>query len=283
MKYIHLECLRSWIKQRINIFTTPISFVITWKSFNCELCHDPYPFAVYYNGTIYEFIKHKVPKRPYIILEHSSKESQSIIVISFNTKKTLRIGRHIDNDIRINDLSVSRYQATLRWKNASVYLEDKNSKFGTQILIQQPHIVIPEELWRVQYEQIIMEFYVEKSWSLFSYFFNPKAKKKLNENVSITPERCLPSEGKHKVLVIKRGNYKKFIRKEEKIKRAITPNMGRSMTFGKRSVLKDIKNCFMSKCDEHPKIRKMATRISENFVIRKLMGDNADEDRKSVV
>ena len=94
MKYIHLECLRAWIKQRVEIKEKQSTTIITWKSLNCELCKSPYPFAVYFNGHIYELINYKKPIPPYAIFEHYTKEgsdSTGICIITFSTKQELRI------------------------------------------------------------------------------------------------------------------------------------------------------------------------------------------------
>lgn len=50
-------------------------------------------------------------------------------------KSFVRLGRGNDNDIRVNDISVSRIHAFIRRdsKDNSIYLEDNTSKFGTLV------------------------------------------------------------------------------------------------------------------------------------------------------
>ncbi len=94
MKYIHLECLRTWMMQRVEVKERQSTTLISWKSLNCELCKTPYPFAVYFNGHIYELLRYKKPTPPYAILEHYTKEggdSNGICILTFAHKKTLRI------------------------------------------------------------------------------------------------------------------------------------------------------------------------------------------------
>lgn len=45
----------------------------------------------------------------------------------------LKIGRAPDNDIVLNDLSVSRYHAFLEWQEGKVHLVDLGSKAGTHL------------------------------------------------------------------------------------------------------------------------------------------------------
>lgn len=58
-----------------------------------------------------------------------------------STKSTIKIGRGVDTDLRINDISVSRVHAMIKLENGAFYLEDNNSKFGTLILIKEPIIL----------------------------------------------------------------------------------------------------------------------------------------------
>ncbi len=47
-------------------------------------------------------------------------------------------GRYLDCDLRINDISVSRFHAKIKMSQNKVSIEDLESKFGTLILIQNP-------------------------------------------------------------------------------------------------------------------------------------------------
>ena len=50
--------------------------------------------------------------------------------------KTFKLGRGHDSDLRINDISVSRCHAVIKFKNDGFYLTDNMSKFGTLVLIR---------------------------------------------------------------------------------------------------------------------------------------------------
>lgn len=51
-------------------------------------------------------------------------------------KKAFKIGRGHDSDLRVNDISVSRCHAAIKFENNSFYLKDEMSKFGTLVLIR---------------------------------------------------------------------------------------------------------------------------------------------------
>ena len=274
------------MKQRVEIKERMGSTLITWKTLNCEVCKTPYPFAVYFNGKIYELVNYRLPEPPYVIFEHYSKESadsHGLFIVSFATKASLRLGRHNDNEIRISDVSVSRHHSVFNWVAGSAYIQDYGSKFGTLALLQKPRYLVPGELYAVQCGRTLIELLVEQSWSFFSCFKtgdNGKLKAKEEES-KISPEDCLPGEGKHSVLVVKMKAYNRLLRTEEKLR-----------LTNKTPVLKGcpLKPCKMPGLDEtgidflhrqktmaQPNLSRVEFRLyGENFLIEH-RGDNADD------
>jgi len=94
MKFIHLNCLRQWIRQRITVSSSNSVTAITWKILSCELCKNPYPFAVYFNDKIHELITTDVPKPPYMVLEsivRNSEEANGIYILNFFPKTSISV------------------------------------------------------------------------------------------------------------------------------------------------------------------------------------------------
>ena len=100
--------------------------------FNCEVCEEPY--SLYYKfieknnnkSDIYSLIDGiNQPKNiDYIILESltfmkKNKNIKNIFVIKL-TDRELNIGRHTDNDIIDNDMTISRYHAILKYKYLNI-------------------------------------------------------------------------------------------------------------------------------------------------------------------
>lgn len=57
-----------------------------------------------------------------------------------NGRDFVRIGRGHDSEIRITDISVSRYHALIRRNFRGEYvLEDNLSKFGTLVMLRKPY------------------------------------------------------------------------------------------------------------------------------------------------
>lgn len=59
-----------------------------------------------------------------------------------DSRDYIKVGRGHDSQVRITDISVSRFHA-LFWKSSrGVYVvEDNGSKFGTLVLVRKPYIM----------------------------------------------------------------------------------------------------------------------------------------------
>jgi len=146
MDTMHLNCLQKWLQHKSTtkeIAGKPgVSYVT--KSFNCEICKEPYPTSIKYNGVTYGLMNYEVPdNQNYIILEslNSIKENQyplSVHVMMFiENESSFLLGRGHESDVRISGISVSRTHARVYMKNNKFMLEDKGSKFGTLVLSKE--------------------------------------------------------------------------------------------------------------------------------------------------
>ncbi|MDR3548265.1 MAG: E3 ubiquitin-protein ligase MARCH [Candidatus Pacebacteria bacterium] len=97
MGNVHLNCLRRWIKQKTTITSSTFVTSVTWKSLACELCKTPYPYAVYFDGNVYELIAIPHIKPPYIVFESVNRsatvdpDSSSIHIVSLMSKPKLKL------------------------------------------------------------------------------------------------------------------------------------------------------------------------------------------------
>jgi pSer/pThr/pTyr-binding forkhead associated (FHA) protein len=56
---------------------------------------------------------------------------------------TFKLGRGLDQDLRINDISVSRYHAQIKFLKDRFILLDNLSKFGTLVMIKKGLEIYP--------------------------------------------------------------------------------------------------------------------------------------------
>ena len=65
--------------------------------------------------------------------------SKAIHVVVFSVKNDFYIGRRVNNDITISDISVSRQQSAIKLRGGKVFISDCDSKFGTFVKIINPY------------------------------------------------------------------------------------------------------------------------------------------------
>ncbi len=54
-------------------------------------------------------------------------------------KNNFKLGRGHESEVRINDISVSRFHALIKYRDDAFYIEDNNSKFGTIVLVKDAY------------------------------------------------------------------------------------------------------------------------------------------------
>lgn len=90
---------------------------------------------------------------PYLIFQEIINEditnTSSVHMVKLKPKGTLSIGRALKNDIRINDVSVSRRHCFLRTTRFGLYLQDLDSKFGSLVMLNRPFEVCSSSNGRV--------------------------------------------------------------------------------------------------------------------------------------
>jgi predicted component of type VI protein secretion system len=91
------------------------------------------------------------PQSEYMIME-SVKSAPAKVVHVFFLDKTyeFKIGRSVDTDMKIADISVSRLHSHIRIVDDKLYIEDNGSKFGTLIKIKEPFEVLRNNELRVE-------------------------------------------------------------------------------------------------------------------------------------
>mmetsp|Transcript_60688 Transcript_60688/g.112594 ORF Transcript_60688/g.112594 Transcript_60688/m.112594 type:complete len:421 (-) Transcript_60688:66-1328(-) len=143
IEYVHLGCLRHWIRGRLNFSDTP-SGSFFYRPLTCELCKEVYPTWVEVEEGVERQSLVEVPKTvaPFIVLENMVRDSQQhaargLHVISL-ADKVLKLGRGHESHVRIADVSISRCHATISYQNGAFLLQDNKSKFGTLVAMKKP-------------------------------------------------------------------------------------------------------------------------------------------------
>jgi len=116
-----------------------------WKGLECEICKSPFKDTYlmpdgFTQGDLLNFKRYKGCNNYMVIESVTNTTSKTIHVINFDVVPDVRVGRAQYVEVRITDISVSRYHAclTLQKDLGIVTVEDNFSKFGTLKLLQQP-------------------------------------------------------------------------------------------------------------------------------------------------
>lgn len=156
IQYVHLGCLRYWINGRLCLSDSS-KHAYLFRQLACELCKSNYPVEVQNSdGSKVPLVPMPETRAPYIVLENMMRSDQTAItppeapssrgvfVISLSGKKTLKLGRGHESDVRIADVSISRWHATVSFQEDSgghFVLEDHGSKFGTLVSMRRPRVI----------------------------------------------------------------------------------------------------------------------------------------------
>ena len=170
MRYIHYECLKYWLKQKMAKKEEKNLVSYTWKQFECEICKKPYPYVFKSNGVSYRLVdvEADIPKdRNYLLLESLTFEKNSSrmvhLIMPDADQKVFKLGRGHESDVRVSDISVSRCHALVKFNDQTgrFYLEDNLSKFGTLVLSKGNIHLEPEMTKAVQIGRSVISFTVK--------------------------------------------------------------------------------------------------------------------------
>ena len=176
IKYIHTDCIRQWLKSRIQTKTTAATASYYWTDLNCELCKTSLPSSLYYMGLKIDLVSIEYPDKPYMLLEEYSPDnfnSSGIHIVTIDDGKTISIGRAQGAEFRITDISVSRNHACLSFSNNKFTISDKKSKFGTLVKMKKVVSLQTGKNISIQVGRTLFHVKVEKKFNFHKCCCNP--------------------------------------------------------------------------------------------------------------
>lgn len=79
------------------------------------------------------------PDDEYLIMESVRSAPAKVVHVFFLDKSNeFKIGRSVDTDMKIADISVSRIHSFIKIKDKRLYVEDNGAKFGTLLKVRDP-------------------------------------------------------------------------------------------------------------------------------------------------
>jgi len=165
VKYIHLECMKQWLRSKVTVQTSDVSETYHWKSLECDICKTELPLTLKYKGSKLDLFDFAKPQAPYLILEAAATERHKAVHVIHLTagRPSVKLGRGHDSDVRINDISVSRCHAVVSLKSGKFVLEDNTSKFGTLVQVKEEVHLNPGAATTVQVGRSVIDVEVRGS------------------------------------------------------------------------------------------------------------------------
>mgnify|MGYP003571354358 CR=1 FL=1 len=200
MKYIHYGCLLHWLKTKVLISNNGFFSIYSLQLIECELCKKKLPNYIRHKNKIYNLLdlekkfddEFKKPKNKkendgdinifnqkknqndynYIIFDTvtpDKKDNRYRYLVKFEKNNIMKIGRALEMQLILNDISVSRNHCQLKLEeDGSIFLEDNNSKFGTLVLIQAETLeILKGNILTVQVGTNFLNFELNKKKNLF--------------------------------------------------------------------------------------------------------------------
>jgi hypothetical protein len=149
MKDIHINCLREWLNSKKLVYQGDRVKSFFWKALECELCK--LPFENKMKERLFQIMDFEQPASEYMIMESVKSAPAKVVHVFFLDKADeFKIGRSVDTDMKIADISVSRLHSYIRIVDDKLYIEDNGSKFGTLIKIKEPFEILRNNETRVE-------------------------------------------------------------------------------------------------------------------------------------
>ena len=201
MKYIHYKCLLHWLKTRIQVDKSEyvennFFSVYSPENVQCELCKEFLPHYIKHNNNLYNLTELEqnfdndikgdkgdnqnkktetkdTPEEKYVVLDSMSPDKEISpyrYIVKFPKNNILRIGRGLDMNLILNDLSISRNHCQLELTDkGDIFLKDNGSKFGTLVLIQAKSIeILKGQTLSIQAGRTYFNINYKLNFSLFS-------------------------------------------------------------------------------------------------------------------
>jgi len=139
-----------------------------WKTFECEICKYAYPYLFKVENRVYKLVDFDKPSSGhFMVLESLPLEkntSRTIHVLKFSAEKnSFNMGRGHESEVRVNDISVSRCHAIIKYHPDGICIEDNKSKFGTLVLLKERYPLNLEYTSAVQVGRTVVSFTVRNN------------------------------------------------------------------------------------------------------------------------
>jgi hypothetical protein len=146
------------------------------------------PETVEHNNIKSHIIDESFLSPPYVIFQeiinNNEEDMRSIHMVKLNLNDPISMGRGLKNEIRVNDITISRIHCFLKVTKYGLFIQDFKSKFGTLVMQKKPFEICKSNNSQIfQIGKAFMKPTVTTKWKLFelpNYIKNPRTYKLKN-------------------------------------------------------------------------------------------------------
>lgn len=165
VQYIHVECLDRWLASKLRHQDQHYRSKYGTTNSNCGLCGSSLPLDLEVNGRHFHNLGVSKPHEPYVVLRDPA--NSEVQLWHWDDRRELCLGSGEENEIKLEGLSY--FHSKLTFQNAELRLRDRNSQFGTLLLVQKPLILARGDSVTVQCGNVLLEVGLKKQ-GLFGCF-----------------------------------------------------------------------------------------------------------------
>ena len=125
-----------------------------------------------HKGITVNLINDKFLQPPYFIfqeiLNNDESDLSSVHMVKLNLTNTLSLGRPLRNDIRVNDITLSRFHCLFKTTKFGLFVQDFKSKFGSLVMLRKPFEITKSLNNQIfQIGRAFMQANVKANWKFY--------------------------------------------------------------------------------------------------------------------
>lgn len=158
VQYIHVGCLDHWLSSKLRHQDQHYRSRYRSPSLDCGLCGQTLPLDLEVNGRHFHNLGVSKPRDRYVVLRDPA--NNEVQLWHWDDCRELNLGSEDDNEITLEGLS-SRH-AKVTFEGSELRLSDRNSRFGSLVLVQKPLMLVRGDFAAVQCGNVLLRINLKK-------------------------------------------------------------------------------------------------------------------------
>lgn len=159
VRYLHVGCLDHWLASKLRHQDQHYRSRYRSPSLDCGLCGKTLPLNLEVNGRHFHNLGVSKPRDRYVVLRDPA--NNEVQLWHWDDCRELGLGSGGENEIMLEGLSYRH--AKVVFKGSQLRLRDRNSRFGSLVLVQKPLMLTRGDFAAVQCGNVLLRINLKKS------------------------------------------------------------------------------------------------------------------------